>query len=363
LTPSDGAAWRRLADRAAEPNPFFEADYVLPAVRHLSSGPISLAVVADGDEWIACLPVERRRRWRWYPGRWVVTWRHVYCFLGTPLVDTSRVEPALEHLMEAVSASGRGTWTALEWLDGGGHLRDALDGALAARRSRALGLEAFERAALRRRAEASYLQETLKPARRKELRRLGRRLEEELGEPVVLEDRAGDPDACEEFMRLEASGWKGRGGTALAADPAHAAFFREVCAAFAARGRLQLLRLGTPDRAVAMQCNLIAGGTLFCFKVAYDETLARWSPGVQLEARAVDVFHGRTDVALADSCADPDNELINRMWPDRRAITTLVVPPRGPLRHLSLRAVGATSAARAQVHAVRASVVQSRAAR
>ncbi len=363
VTPEDMTAWRRLADRAVEPNPFFEPDYVLPAARHLASGPIALAVVADGDEWLACLPVERRRRWRWYPGRWVVTWRHVYCFLGTPLVDRERVEPALETLMEGVSANGRGTWTAFEWLAGDGRLREALDGVLRERRSRTLGLEGFERAALRRRPEATYLEETLKPSRRKELRRLQRRLEDELGEPATLEDRAGDPSACEEFMRLEASGWKGREGTALLADDAHAAFFRDVCAAYAAQGRLQLLRLGTPDHAVAMQCNLVAGDTLFCLKVAYDEGFARWSPGVQLEARAVDVFHGRADVQLADSCADPDNELINRMWPDRRPITTLVVPPPGPWRRLALSAVSGTTALRGQMRAARATVVQSRAAR
>jgi CelD/BcsL family acetyltransferase involved in cellulose biosynthesis len=363
LDPRAVAAWRRLADRAAEPNPFFEADYVLAAARHLDSARVSLAVVTDGDDWLACVPVERRWRWRWYPGRWVVTWRHVYCFLGTPLVDRSCVEPALERLMEGLSASGRGTWTALEWLAGDGRLRDALGQVLDGRRARTLGLEGFERATLLRRPEATYLEETLKPSRRKELRRLQRRLEDELGEPAMLEERAGDPAAYEEFMRLEASGWKGRRGTALAADEAHAAFFRDVCSAFAAQGRLQLLRLGTPERAVAMQCNLLAGDTLFCFKVAYDEGFARWSPGVQLELRAVEVFHERHEVRLADSCADPDNELINRLWPDRRPISTLVVPPTGPLRRVSLRAVRATTTLRGQMHAARANIVQSRAAR
>lgn len=346
VAPGDVDAWRDLAGRAAEPNPFFEAEFVMPAAHRLGADGVTLAVAADGDEWLACMPVERRSRWRRFPGRWLVTWRHVYCFLGTPLVDAARQEAALDLLMDGLSGDRRATWATLEWLADDGPLWLALDRVLAERRARGVGLEEFERAVLRRRPEATYLEDTLKPSRLKELRRLGRRLEDELGEPVELEDRADDPAAYEEFMRLEASGWKGREGTALVSNDAHATLFRELCASFAERGRLQLLRLGTGERTAAMQCNLRAGDTLFAFKVAYDEELARYSPGVQLEARAIGAFHEWSDVHLVDSCADPDNELINRMWPDRRSIATIIVPPDRPLPHLLLRSFRAASSAR-----------------
>ena len=107
-----------------------------------------------------------------------------------------------------------------------------------------------------------------------------------------------------------------------------------------------MLTLGTADRAAAMQCNLTAGDTLFCFKVAYDDELARFSPGVQLELAAVDVFHAAGELALVDSCAEPDNELINGLWPDRRTLSTLVFPAAGVRGRMRLSALRLAAAVR-----------------
>jgi hypothetical protein len=41
--------------------------------------------------------------------------------------------------------------------------------------------------------------------------------------------------------------------------------------------------------------------------------------------RAVEAFHHRIEVNWIDSCTTPDNELINRLWPDRRRIASVVV--------------------------------------
>ena len=50
---------------------------------------------------------------------------------------------------------------------------------------------------------------------------------------------------------------------------------------FRAAGRLQLLALTAGERTAALKCNLLAGDEVFCFKIAYDEAYARFSPGVQ----------------------------------------------------------------------------------
>ena len=54
----------------------------------------------------------------------------------------------------------------------------------------------------------------------------------------------------------------------------------------------------------------------------------------------MDVFHAAGALALVDSCADPDNELINGLWPDRRTLSTLIFPSagaRGRMRLATLR--------------------------
>jgi hypothetical protein len=96
------------------------------------------------------------------------------------------------------------------------------------------------------------------------------------------------------------------------------------------------------DRPAAFKCNLIAGDEVFCFKIAYDETLARFSPGVQLEQRMVDVFHDEMpSIGLLDSCADPDNDMINRLWPDRRPLVSYAIPAAGTAGWASVRGVEA----------------------
>src|SRR5437870_2180293 len=80
------AAWRSVAARALEPNPFHEPAFVLAAAHHLGAPGVALALVEAGGGWQACLPVQRARR---LPGGHLpalTTWRHLYSFLGTPLV-------------------------------------------------------------------------------------------------------------------------------------------------------------------------------------------------------------------------------------------------------------------------------------
>jgi CelD/BcsL family acetyltransferase involved in cellulose biosynthesis len=128
--------------------------------------------------------------------------------------------------------------------------------------------------------------------------------------------------------------------------PSHAAFFREVCEGFAAVGRLQLFELHGGGRTVAMKCNLVAAPGLFTVKIAHDEELGKFSPGVQLEVENVEKFH-ETDLDWMDSCATPENETFNRLWPDRRRIATRLLGRPGLRTRLAGRAFRAAAARRA----------------
>lgn len=329
LEDRDLQAWREIADRAIEPNPFFEPEMVLPAARWLASGEVALLVAKDVNGWAACLPVHRASRWRKLPLRSLVAWRHQYSFLGTPLIDGTRAYRALATVVERAVRDRVASGFALDWVGDDGAVSTALREVVEDSRLPTTTFESFERAVLRRRPEPSYLEETLSAKRRKELRRLERRLGDDLGAALVVAERGHERGALAEFARLEAEGWKGREGTALASNDRHARFFEELCLGFAGIGRLQLLGLQVAERTVAMQCNLVAGDALFCFKVAYDERLARYSPGLQLELRAVETFHAMSEVAWMDSCAAPDNQLMNGLWPDRRRLASIGIARRG----------------------------------
>jgi CelD/BcsL family acetyltransferase involved in cellulose biosynthesis len=329
LSPRDLALWRDLAARAVEPNPFFEPDYALPLARGLGQErELNLLVVRAAGAWLACLPVQVATRWHRIPLRALRTWRghELYGLLGTPLIAPGRAAEALTALLAALPDTAPGTrFAALEWIAEDGPLAPVLSELLGERRPRALRFESFERAALRRRPQPDYVEQTLSSKHRRELRRQGRKLAEALGAEVETVDRAGEDSAYAEFIALEAAG-VGERGTAIAADPGHVAFFEEICRTFAAQGRLQLLALQGGGQTVAMKCNLLAGSTIFFFKIAYDERFAAFSPGILLELETIKLFHENSDADLMDSCADHNNAMINRLWPDRRPLSTQLLP-------------------------------------
>lgn len=74
-----------------------------------------------------------------------------------------------------------------------------------------------------------------------------------------------------------------------------------------------------------MKCNLRAGDRLFCFKIAFDEQWTGFSPGILLELANIELFHADARLMWMASCADPSNEMINRLWPDRRALATIAL--------------------------------------
>jgi hypothetical protein len=166
---------------------------------------------------------------------------------------------------------------------------------------------------------------------RKEWERQARRLADLGRLESRIADRAGIVEA---FLDLEASGWKGRRGAALAQSPASAAFAREVVAAFEAAGRLRAHELTVYDSPIAIGLELRAGPRAFYWKTAYDETFAEFSPGVQLARAMTRRFEAEPGLELVDSCAIADHPMIDRLWPDRVELVDLAFALRPESRGL-----------------------------
>ncbi len=111
------------------------------------------------------------------------------------------------------------------------------------------------------------------------LRRRARKLAADVG-PVELErvtDRAALDAALDEGFRLEAAGWKGERGTAIACDPELRARYRALGRAAGARLALYFLRAGGIRR--AFHFGMIDGGVYFLFKPGFDPQLAEYGLG------------------------------------------------------------------------------------
>ena len=123
----------------------------------------------------------------------------------------------------------------------------------------------------------------------RELRRRRRRLEEAHGEVrYEVVDGAGDwEDALVEGIAIEASGWKGDEGTAVASDDAIEGFYRSLTAWAASAKLLEIGLLRAGSRAVAFDLALADGTSTWLLKTGYDEAFARFGPGSQLRFEAI----------------------------------------------------------------------------
>jgi CelD/BcsL family acetyltransferase involved in cellulose biosynthesis len=331
LSPGTECAWRELAARAWEPNPFAEADFVLPAARHLGEA-VLLLTVRDGEALRACIPVRRQRRWRKLPFPVIASWQHRYCFLGTPLLDQDHAGSAIDAIVHYLRRpGGAACLLALEWVDDGDVLA-ALEAGVGRAGRPMTRLESFSRPLLVRDTVAPHL-ETLGAETTKRLARRRRALTRDHG-PTRTVELEPDSASVDRFLEIEKSGWKGEQGTALASRAEDATFFREMCERFARSGRVELRSLELVDGGtLAMSCRLTAGDGTFCFKVGFDEAYRKYAPGNQIEVDTMDAIEGSILPRWIDSCADADNDFFGRLFPQRRTITTVVLPAgsfRGP---------------------------------
>src|SRR5690606_30757952 len=155
-------------------------------------------------------------------------WLHANAFLGAPLVARGCESAFWRTLLDWCDAHAGGSlFLHLAEIPLDSPLHAALAGELERRHRRGAVVKREERALLRSELGADeYYEASLSGKKRKELRRQHNRLAEE-GELAF--ERRGDRDRVdrwvEDFLALEAKGWKGKAGSALASDPATAALF------------------------------------------------------------------------------------------------------------------------------------------
>jgi CelD/BcsL family acetyltransferase involved in cellulose biosynthesis len=318
-----------LAADALETNPFFSPPLLRPALRLLANDGVRPIIVRDkGGAPIAFAPLRPQRGYSRLPVRYVATWMHDHCFFGAPLIRKGCEREAFCGLFAA--ADKLGAFLRLASLDADGALYASAAQAAEADGRKSSPSGRYQRAMLRGGFDAeATLNAALPGKKRKELRRQMNRLADAGAVAFEALSSAVELDSwTEQFLKLEASGWKGRAGTAFASQPAHAEFLREALRRAHEAGSLQFCRLSSGGAPVAMIINFIERGNAYSFKIAYDETYARLSPGVLLEIELLHALAARADLKFIDSCAQADHPMIDSIWRERRAIVALNVSHR-----------------------------------
>lgn len=329
------AAWTELLSRADAPNVFMD-----PALLRVAA---SIDPAAGHRALLAWRSLGGLRQlvgvWAFAPGRArrsplptrvLNTPPHIHGYLATPVIDRDHLDDTLDAMLDCIAADPR--WPKIVALDAIGTdapTYDALLRVLADRDSEPCIFDQWRRPKLAAELDGkAYLEKSLSGSTRKKLRQHRRRLSEQ---GALTSTIAAAPDAVrgalEEFMAMEAAGWKGREGTALLSDKSDAAFMRGAVGALADAGRAAIHSLYLDGKPVSMQIVVRAGAAAFTWKTAYDETYQDYSPGTLLLEDYTAAFLADRSIDFVDSCSYDDSGFMSA-WSERQQVADLWIDAR-----------------------------------
>jgi CelD/BcsL family acetyltransferase involved in cellulose biosynthesis len=340
VRPDFVASWQQLVNQAAEPNPFFEPWFLIPALDQWGTAQrVVIKAWFHEGRLAGLVPILRSAKYYSHVVTHATGWEHPNAFCGVPLVMAGREDAFWRTLLAHFDRSARrALFLHLPLLPAEGPVQAALGRVLhEQRRAHYTAGEASRALLTGETSAAAYLEGAMSAKKRKELRRQHNRLAEE--GPVIFERLEGDEGLAAwtaEFLALEAAGWKGEAGSALASAPDTRALFEQSLTGAAAAGRLERLALRLDGRAIAMLVNFITPPGAYSFKTAFDEDYARFSPGMLLQLENLALLE-RPDMRWADSCAAEGHPMIERLWRDKRRVASCNIAIGGPLRRACFR--------------------------
>jgi len=132
-------------------------------------------------------------------------------------------------------------------------------------------------------------------------RRLRRATEEGIEFELVTIRDAGRVARCvKEYGSLEATGWKGKEGTAVTAENTQGLFYRDILEKFCQRGEGLVYQLLMNGKVVASDLCVEREGMLVTLKVAYDETVKNVSPSFLLRKMVLEQLFSSGNVQVVE---------------------------------------------------------------
>ncbi len=331
-------AWQALCERSVEDNVYYSPRYASALLETVElDANVRFAVVREGERLMALLPFSTCKFAlpRLQPG--ASAWESKYTFSCTPLLDKERPRQAAAALLNVLAFVNEGEWILPAVNTAGAACRSLL-AAIEERGAQWLILNQFERAKLESGCTFDeHMKCNVSSKRRRELARNRRGLEA-LGmvRHEVHCSGEGLERAIAAFLEMEARGWKGKRGTALACDDQTRQF---ALRAFTGESTNSICRadvLNLSGQPIAVSLTAFANRTGFTVKCTYDEDYRRYSAGLLLEVEVIRSFLEEKWARHLDS-ATAGAHVIDALWPGRTEVGDLMfsLSPRYSLTRLS----------------------------
>lgn len=332
--------WNLLARNAVVPNAFFEPWFLMPALEMLHpQGEFRFVLLyrqpkrqTDPPQLVGFFPLERTQL-PLFPGAAWTLIINPFLYSSLPLVSSDQPQKTIQSFLQWARETGISI-IQMQRIPAEGLFEQALIDACGELKLMLYVQEQTTRACLKRRKDIGDYFE-LRGHYRRDMQRRRRRLEEQGNLQLRVLETPEDLSAWQQqFLELEANGWKGTRGTAIQQSDEQRNLFLEVTSQASQRGQLQMMGLYLDDRPLALKCNLLSGRGAYSWKIAYDEEYSKFSPGVLLEIDNIELFHHTKQLQWIDSCARATHPMINRLWPSRMTMQSVLIPTSGVISDL-----------------------------
>ena len=335
-------AWRDLLHNAVENNINFAPWFVIPSMPLLEAMAPKIVTFYSDGKLIGLLIVREDFGYAKIPLKFYKTALQPHQFLGTPLVRKGYTEQFADRLLDWLAGARRSiNFFLLPLMSGENDVVSAIKSACAQSGNGFAELDRRTRAAmLPTGGKPEHFDRHLSANRRKSLRRQWRNLSSQ-GEPVFerLNNKRDVPSWLEGFFTLENMGWKKEQSGAIQENPRDVAYYREMAPAAFDDGALNFFRLTLSGKPIAYTMDFVSGSFAYTMRCAHDLAFRRFSPGVLMEYESLKFYRQNMPDVFVDSCAHADNQMLNSMWPDRKAIVTIAIGRRETLHNLQFKAM------------------------
>lgn len=322
-----------LSNRTIEPNIFFNARFLAPAMPRLEDREVRFMVMRDENKVRSRLrfvmPYTIERSGLPFSIPVIRAWATPYGPQGTPLIDQDDPVGVMDDLFHILARKHlkMPDVLVLPAMRANGAVAKLIRSVAESRHLPIISIEQKQQPFLESTLDGdSYIRQAIGAHHHREYQRQWQRLSEQ-GELVYRIARTADDirNNFEHFLTLETRGWRGKRGVPMSADRLRAAFAREAVNNLAENDCVRIHTLELNGRVIAILTVFTVAGEAWTWKTAFDETFHALCPDVLLMIEVVKNHLGDPTILRTDSCAVPDHPVITRLFHERENIETIVV--------------------------------------
>lgn len=303
--------WKCLAEASVIPNPFYERWCLGPAIDNLGQNLDLYIACGYVDESLQVLcPVVINKPYPFVQQAEV--WRHPHCSLSSPLIENIDVLPEfLACLLNTFSCPML-------------RIPNHPKAKVISSDQQHFIIDRHRRAAQNLdMAWQLYLDQHLGRKKAK-YEKILHRIENDLGTRYQNISTGDLKHWLTKFVEVESTGWKFKAGTSLSQNDDELGYYSDCIELGQVENKIEFQSITTQNQDVAISFRFVTQSQCFEIKTSYHSGFRKYSPGIALELYNLkDMFEGPYE--YADSCADEDNAVVNRLWQQRRELLSAVL--------------------------------------